>query len=362
MFQSFGHCFGALCPPGYETASRKENPSSISRKSITNAATKVYQAISPTSMYEVEAPRAYSADLQSPSQVGLPQYSAMSSQRDEKTDFLLVADSGDMPPPLQEKYPTMQPYGPMDHPPAVQEGMQYHRSNAHHFGPKSEGNMTFLKTERSDQNFRATDFPTAFNHSVDGNYSHPALTNPGMSTFSSQPMEGYQPPQFISSNGYTSPEEAAKSESFDCFPLVTQGGSLALMRPNQKPPATKRGPFKDLQKREKTAQVRKIGSCIRCRMQRIRVSRMRKSKAFELVLTMFSSASSTQSHRMATMHPVKVARNLWAIRKSTVCLVGDGSTLILCSKIISRIELDDLGREMRSHNMFECRTRIRGVF
>jgi hypothetical protein len=34
----------------------------------------------------------------------------------------------------------------------------------------------------------------------------------------------------------------------------------------------RRGPFKDSGQRELTARTRKIGSCIRCRMQRIRVS------------------------------------------------------------------------------------------
>lgn len=37
-------------------------------------------------------------------------------------------------------------------------------------------------------------------------------------------------------------------------------------------PAARRGPFKNNDDREKTAQTRKIGSCVRCRMQRIRVS------------------------------------------------------------------------------------------
>lgn len=36
-------------------------------------------------------------------------------------------------------------------------------------------------------------------------------------------------------------------------------------------PAARRGPFKNNDDREKTAQTRKIGSCVRCRMQRIRV-------------------------------------------------------------------------------------------
>lgn len=38
------------------------------------------------------------------------------------------------------------------------------------------------------------------------------------------------------------------------------------------PRSGKRGPFKDVALREQTAQTRKIGSCVRCRMQRIRVS------------------------------------------------------------------------------------------
>ncbi|KAL2759209.1 hypothetical protein ACRALDRAFT_1062235 [Sodiomyces alcalophilus JCM 7366] len=45
---------------------------------------------------------------------------------------------------------------------------------------------------------------------------------------------------------------------------------LDVVFPNQKPPAARRGPFKDPEKREQTAQTRRIGSCIRCRMQRIR--------------------------------------------------------------------------------------------
>jgi hypothetical protein len=42
--------------------------------------------------------------------------------------------------------------------------------------------------------------------------------------------------------------------------------------PPQRSTPVKRGPFKDQDQREKTALTRKIGSCIRCRMQRIRVS------------------------------------------------------------------------------------------
>jgi hypothetical protein len=46
--------------------------------------------------------------------------------------------------------------------------------------------------------------------------------------------------------------------------------SFDILQPNQR--GGKRGPFRDPSLREQTAQTRKIGSCIRCRMQRIRVS------------------------------------------------------------------------------------------
>lgn len=48
------------------------------------------------------------------------------------------------------------------------------------------------------------------------------------------------------------------------------GSSLEVLYPNQKPPAAKRGPFKNTVDRQQTATTRKNGSCIRCRMQRIR--------------------------------------------------------------------------------------------
>lgn len=52
--------------------------------------------------------------------------------------------------------------------------------------------------------------------------------------------------------------------------LLDQHANFDILLPNQR--GGKRGPFKDLNLREQTAQTRKIGSCIRCRMQRIRVS------------------------------------------------------------------------------------------
>jgi len=55
--------------------------------------------------------------------------------------------------------------------------------------------------------------------------------------------------------------------------LDTQGRSNFGVgyNPHQRTPSARRGPFKDHDQREKTAHTRRIGSCIRCRMQRIRV-------------------------------------------------------------------------------------------
>ncbi|CEI64192.1 hypothetical protein FVEN_g9033 [Fusarium venenatum] len=50
--------------------------------------------------------------------------------------------------------------------------------------------------------------------------------------------------------------------------IVDQHPNFEILLPNQR--GGKRGPFKDPNLREQTAQTRKIGSCIRCRMQRIR--------------------------------------------------------------------------------------------
>ncbi|KAK8114483.1 hypothetical protein PG999_006552 [Apiospora kogelbergensis] len=46
--------------------------------------------------------------------------------------------------------------------------------------------------------------------------------------------------------------------------------SVNIVTSYQKAPVSKRGPFKNNEVREQTAETRRIGSCIRCRMQRIR--------------------------------------------------------------------------------------------
>ncbi|RYP23053.1 hypothetical protein DL765_001308 [Monosporascus sp. GIB2] len=67
---------------------------------------------------------------------------------------------------------------------------------------------------------------------------------------------------------------AAYQDSFSQGAVGTESGgqtqSLGIVLTNQRPPQAKRGPFKTDDERQATAETRKIGSCIRCRMQRIR--------------------------------------------------------------------------------------------
>lgn len=71
--------------------------------------------------------------------------------------------------------------------------------------------------------------------------------------------------QYPSSVGLSSPVD---EKTF----LRPDSHSVNIVTSYQKAPVSKRGPFKNNEVREKTAETRRIGSCIRCRMQRIRVS------------------------------------------------------------------------------------------
>ncbi|KAI1173874.1 hypothetical protein F4777DRAFT_420073 [Nemania sp. FL0916] len=59
----------------------------------------------------------------------------------------------------------------------------------------------------------------------------------------------------------------------------TQSRELDFVPSNQRPPPARRGPFRNQHDRERTAETRRIGSCIRCRMQRIRCETNPEDKA-----------------------------------------------------------------------------------
>lgn len=205
--------------------------------------------------------------------------------------------------------------------------MLYQPLDSHHVSPKPEAASAFLKTEKSEQQFRANDFPIdpTYTHPVENDYPQSGLVNPDMNAYTQHSIMRYQQSsQFVGSQGFD-PPPASHPEPLDYLPLVSQGSDLTLMMPNQKPPATKRGPFKDRETREKTAHVRKIGSCIRCRMQRIRVSRMDGNPRSQVALIILTSANLTTIHRMTRMALVMDARRSWEIPEYIACHAAVGN-------------------------------------
>ncbi|KAI1431146.1 hypothetical protein GGR50DRAFT_106078 [Xylaria sp. CBS 124048] len=68
---------------------------------------------------------------------------------------------------------------------------------------------------------------------------------------------------------YSAARTHANAEA-DRARMPTQLRELDIVQLHQRPPPARRGPFRDQKDRERTAETRRIGSCIRCRMQRIR--------------------------------------------------------------------------------------------
>lgn len=85
--------------------------------------------------------------------------------------------------------------------------------------------------------------------------------------FASSSSEGHEGPR----RQYSVTQVHVHTE-VDTSRMHTQSRELDFVPPNQRPPPARRGPFRNQHDRERTAETRRIGSCIRCRMQRIRVS------------------------------------------------------------------------------------------
>ncbi|KLU87704.1 hypothetical protein MAPG_06698 [Magnaporthiopsis poae ATCC 64411] len=91
------------------------------------------------------------------------------------------------------------------------------------------------------------------------------LPSPSSLVATSDPGPGYGP-----TASYGPPGSVAGEGSTGAMEVYHGAPELVMMALPQRAPPTKRGPFKDQAEREKTAYTRKIGSCVRCRMQRIR--------------------------------------------------------------------------------------------
>lgn len=225
----------------------------------TDKAIEAYQPISP--IYEASVSRAYPSDLQPPPDV--PQTLGLHEYSPGLSGPPCLVDSVNLPA-FTEQHPILQP--------ERQTPMRYQAQDTI---PKLETSTPFMKMEKlaEGEDFQHHNLHTGpiYMYSANSSHSVPemAQTDPGF--YRHHNMERYQT-QYPTSHGFIS-TGASHQQSFEYFPLASQTDDLYIMTPNQKKPAaTKRGPFKDPQKRLRTAQTRKMGSCIRCRMQRIRVS------------------------------------------------------------------------------------------
>lgn len=115
--------------------------------------------------------------------------------------------------------------------------------------------------------------------------------------------EGAGPTQYNSTirtvaSSHPGPGSQARSQVVQVVQHV-HNPNFNILLPNQR--GGKRGPFRDPSLREQTAQTRRIGSCIRCRMQRIRVSAraffffFSRSRVFKLALALAMTLSSDYS-------------------------------------------------------------------
>ncbi|ROW11141.1 hypothetical protein VMCG_01172 [Cytospora schulzeri] len=234
---AFGRCLGVgMCPPysNYETAP-------------------AYHAASPTSPYDGTVSRAYSTDLLSPVHTQVPEYPVASSSGPGQTGLFDMVDP--TPPTHLQNYPPLQPVGHFGSQPTTSpETMVYPSLDTDHGYLKSEASPVFLKSEGVGQDFRASEFQ-----------SGPTPIPPGETecAYASLPRaedNGYMrhsfsyqlPPRYRVPHGNVN-ADGLGSEQLDHCQIVSQGNDLEVVLPNHKPPSTKRGPFKNQEKRQQTA-------------------------------------------------------------------------------------------------------------
>ncbi|KAI1341513.1 hypothetical protein F5Y15DRAFT_358607 [Xylariaceae sp. FL0016] len=192
-----------------------------------------YAGIPASSSYNYAPIRPYLDQKPSPTH-GLPG----SLPHDQSNPF--ASDDSVVTPSMMPNYPPLQPNRPMTMQPTTSgEGMVY---------PDSLQNQKYLHGPDTQDGS-----PTSANsHGIGQPFHHMRLENP------KKVREQYG----VVNNSTTSmPEKTHVSHT---------SRHLDIVLSNQRPPPARRGPFRSNDDREKTAETRRIGSCIRCRMQRIR--------------------------------------------------------------------------------------------
>ncbi|KAI2619405.1 hypothetical protein GGS26DRAFT_584656 [Hypomontagnella submonticulosa] len=187
----------------------------------------VYAPIPATSPYNYAPPRQYFDD--GPSSPG----SAPGTISPEQPNAF-TSSAPPTAPPMMPNYPILQPNRPMTIQPSTGcEGMVY---------PETFSNQQYFS--QSD-----------FHHGLPGSMSNHAM---GIQTYDSSSLR------------HNSTSEDMSPQEVDSSGISSKTRELDIVQPNQRPPPARRGPFKSNDERQKTAETRRIGSCIRCRMQRIR--------------------------------------------------------------------------------------------
>ncbi|KAJ4421407.1 hypothetical protein N0V82_003788 [Gnomoniopsis sp. IMI 355080] len=190
----------------------------------------------------------------------MPQHLNVSAYNPEMSAPPSLVDSANLPA-FTEQHPILQP--------SPHTNMRY---QALDLVSKLETSPHLMKLEKpaEGENFQHHDLhnsPT-YMSSASSSQNAPGMVQPNPGFHPRNSVARYQAP-YPPSHGFIS-AETAQQQCFDYF-LPPQADESDTMTPDQKKPAaTRRGPFKDAQLRERTAKTRIMGSCIRCRMQRIR--------------------------------------------------------------------------------------------
>lgn len=223
-----------------------------------------YQPIPTTAPYEAYSSSGPPLIDTSGSMQGQSRGSFDSSQLPTGHPGLFACDDPSIIAQCMQTYPPLQPTRIMGTQPSTsREGMVYpgSPSNPKYLNGIGETrDATGLGIQGHPQLMSPTDTNDAMAAAFAGDMSCPPLAR-------QTSLVGLAP-RYDMLQDYGQPDSLVKNDP-EALELQARS-SLDCLFPHQRVPSARRGPFKDHDQRERTAHTRRIGSCIRCRMQRIR--------------------------------------------------------------------------------------------
>jgi hypothetical protein len=189
-----------------------------------------------------------------------------SSQVVDDQAGLFACDDPSLVAQYMQNFPPLQPTRIMGVQPSTSgEGMVYPESpsRSHYLDNHESSHITGLGIQGSTQLASTLDADNVMATALTSNVNSPPLAR--QATFVGMP------PRYDMLNGYGEPDSLIGTGP-DALDMQARSNFGVVYNHHQRTPSARRGPFKDHDQREKTAHTRRIGSCIRCRMQRIRVS------------------------------------------------------------------------------------------